>query len=459
MNIGIFSDTYHPQINGVITSINTLKAQLEQRGHTVTIITVKTPIARKSEPGIFRIPSIPFRAFDGMRIGIFYPPPLIKAIRDLKLDIIHTQTEFTVGTFGRLMGKTLGIPVVHTYHTMYEDYLHYVAKTDLNRAILKKLVKKGFGFYMNTCGSIIAPTEKAKEAIEGYGVIRPIFVIPTGIEISSFAAEDEEDLEEQLLEIRKWLGIKKDDRVLLSLGRIAREKSIDVIISETAELLRTRKNLKLLIVGDGPEKANLEALVSRLRLGKSVIFTGWVEHSHAKYYYKLADAFISASTTETQGLTLYEAMAADTVVIAKYDLNLEGVLKDGVNSLIFHQDSQLREKVDLVFGNADLRERLRAEGQKTVQEVSAEKFGERVIKVYADTLQEWKENRKNKGLLKAVGRRVRRAPVQGGAAGEKKSAEKKSRGNQHGEPEPGKLKKKVYRKEEEKAAGKSGIEG
>lgn len=402
MNIGIFSDTYNPQINGVITSINTLKEQLEKQGHTVTIITVKTPLAKKSQPGIFRLPSVPFRPFDGMRVGVFCPPHLVKAVRDLDLDVIHTQTEFTVGTFGRLMGKTLGVPVVHTYHTMYEDYLHYVAKTDLNRAILRKLVKKGFGFYMNTCSAIIAPTEKAKESIEGYGVTRPISIIPTGVEINSFASEDEEDLDEQLLEIREWLGIKKDDQVLLSLGRVAREKSIDVIISETADLLRSKKNLKLLIVGDGPEKSNLEALVSRLRLEKSVIFTGWVEHSHAKYYYKLADAFISASTTETQGLTLYEAMAADTVVIAKYDLNLEGVLKDGENSLIFHQDNQLKEKVEAVFRDSALRERLRASGQKTVQEVSAEKFGQRVEQVYFDAIADWRERRKGKGLLRSV---------------------------------------------------------
>ncbi len=405
MNIGIFSDTYSPQINGVITSFVTLKKELEKRGHNVTIVTVKTPLARENEPGVIRLPSIPFRAFDGMRIGVFYPPQYVSQIRDLKLDIIHTQTEFTVGAFGRMMGKYLHIPVVHTYHTMYEDYVHYMAKTELNKKILKKLTKKGMGFYMNTCAGIIVPTEKTRESIESYGVTKPISVIPTGVELESFGGEeeDQEALRARLKEIRSWLGIRKDDRVLLSLGRVAKEKSIDIIISQIADYLRSHKNVKLLIVGDGPEKANLEQLAARLHLEKSVIFTGWVEHSHAKYYYKLADAFVTASVTETQGLTLYEAMAADTVVIAKYDKNLEGALADGVNSLIFREDDQLKEKVQMVFEDEALKKSLRAAGQETVKNLSAQRFGERVEEVYGKAMVDFQEQLRQEALLEQQG--------------------------------------------------------
>ena len=425
MNIGIFADTYSPQINGVITSFVTLKKQLEKKGHHVTIVTVKTPLAKESEPGVIRVPSIPFRAFDGMRIGVFYLPQYVSMIKALNLDIIHTQTEFTVGTFGRMMGKYLGIPVVHTYHTMYEDYVHYVAKTELNKKILKKLAKKGMGFYMNTCSSIIVPTDKTKESIEGYGVVKPISVIPTGVEISSFAAGNEENLQGELLEIRSWLGIRRDDKVLLSLGRVAKEKSIDVIITQIADFLRNRKDVKLLIVGDGPEKHNLELLVSRLKLEKSVIFTGWVEHSHAKYYYKLADAFITASTTETQGLTLYESMAADTVVIAKYDLNLEGVLRDGVNSLIFRQDEQLSEKVRLIFENEALKESLRTAGQETVQNLSAEKFGDRVEAVYERDIQAYRQKNGQKRSLSEGKTAVKKKKRKGIWKGSEKKLTKK----------------------------------
>ena len=396
MNVGIFSDCYLPQINGVITSTQTLKEELEKRGHTVTVITVKTPLAKKSKKDVLRIPSVPFRAFEGFRIGVFYPPKLLVEIRKLKLDIIHTQTEFSVAMLGRMTGKLLGIPVVHTYHTMYEDYVHYIAKTRVNKVIIKKFAKKGSWFYLRSCQAVIVPSHKTAEALRGYGLKKDMDVIPTGIKISNFEEEDEMELQEKLDGIREWFGWNKEDKILLFLGRVAKEKSIDVIIQQLEPLLKKKKNIKLLVVGDGPEKKNLEILVRELKLENQVIFSGWVEHQETKYYYKLSNAFISASVTETQGLTLYEAMAADTVVIAKYDSNLDGVLQDGKNALIFHRNEELKDKVLTLFSENELEEKLLEEGKKTIDFLSAAHFGEKVEAVYQRVIEQKDQEKKRK---------------------------------------------------------------
>lgn len=153
MNIGIFTDTYYPQINGVVTSVRTLEKELAKRGHKVFVFTVSHPNAKTAYPRVFRLPSMPFVFLPSHRVGVLYSPKAVSIVKKINLDIIHTHTEFSLGLFGRMMAKQLNIPWVHTYHTMYEEYVHYISKGMLNR-LTPKMVANLSRVFCNKCNTI-----------------------------------------------------------------------------------------------------------------------------------------------------------------------------------------------------------------------------------------------------------------------------------------------------------------
>lgn len=233
MNIGIFTDTYFPQLNGVATSVQTLRRELEKKGHQVYIFTPYDPRQQQeTDDHIFRLPSMPFIFVKNYRACFVCPPHILRKIHQLKLDIIHTQTEFSLGFLGKLISTTFGIPMVHTYHTMYEDYVHYIAGGHL---ISAEGAREFSRIFCNTAMAVIAPTQKTERLLLSYGVNKPISIIPTGIDTSHFRKSNYDPAE--ILELRHSLGLKADTPVLISIGRIAKEKSIDVIIGALPKLL------------------------------------------------------------------------------------------------------------------------------------------------------------------------------------------------------------------------------
>lgn len=307
MNIGLFTDTYYPQISGVATSIKTLKTALERQGHNVFIFTTTDPHIKRGdvEPNIFRFSSIPFISFTDRRIayrGIF---EATKVAKEVKLDIVHTQTEFALGTIGKYVAHQLDIPAIHTYHTMYEDYLHYVLNGHLLRPYhVKQFVKT----YLKNMDGVIAPSLRVEALLRRYGTTIPIRVIPTGVDIGAMNTDNNKD-------IRKELGISDDAPVILTLSRIAAEKKIDQILAVMPEIIEKYPKVKLVIAGDGPDVDTLKAQVARLTIEDYVIFAGSVDHGDVGNYYRMADLFVSASDTETQGLTYIEALASGTRAI------------------------------------------------------------------------------------------------------------------------------------------------
>jgi len=240
----------------------------------------------------------------------------------------------------RIVAKRLDIPVVHTYHTMYEDYIHYVSRGIMLKPA-SQFAKKVSKLYCRDCSAIIVPTIKVKDALQQYGLRRHIDVIPTGVNIEPFEKSNFND--QHIRDEKKSFGINENEPVILFIGRIAKEKSIDVIINSMRELTNRIPNCKLLIVGDGPERENLEDLTKNLGIEKSVIFAGEKPWAEIGKYYQMGDVFVGASLTETQGLTFAEAMAAQIPVVAKYDKNLDGIIEDEINGRIFYKDEELSE--------------------------------------------------------------------------------------------------------------------
>jgi 1,2-diacylglycerol 3-alpha-glucosyltransferase len=380
MNIGIFTDAYYPQVSGVVTSTMILKSELIRLGHSVTIITVTHPDVEEME-GIIRLPSIPFFLLPSQRVGVIYSRKIMSKIKKLDLDIIHTQTEFSIGIFGRIVAKRLDIPVVHTYHTMYEDYVHYVSRGIMIKPA-SEIAKKITKLYCRDCSAIIVPTIKVKDALWEYGLRRSIDVIPTGVNIEPFKRSN---YNEQLInDEKKSLGISEKQPVVLFVGRLAKEKSADVIINGMKELTKKIPNCKLLIVGDGPERENLQALSMEIGIGKSVVFAGEKPYADIGKYYQMGDVFVGASLTETQGLTFAEAMAAKIPVVAKYDKNLDGIIEDEVNGRLFYKDEELAGILTQVLLNKEAAMVMVKNAYDGIELLSSKCFGENVEKVYME---------------------------------------------------------------------------
>ncbi|WP_435791637.1 glycosyltransferase family 4 protein [Clostridium sp.] len=380
MNIGIFTDAYYPQVSGVVTSTMILKNELCKLGHNVSIITVTHPEGEEQE-SIIRLPSLPFFLLSSQRVGMIYSHKIMNKIKKLDLDIIHTQTEFSIGLFGRIVARKLDIPVVHTYHTMYEDYIHYVSRGIMLKPA-SEFAKKASKLYCRDCSAIIVPTLKVKDALKNYGLTRHIDVIPTGVNIEPF---QKSNYDENLInEEKRSFGISESQPVVLFIGRIAKEKSVDIIIRSMKELIYKIPDCKLLIVGGGPERENLEVLAKELGIGKSVVFAGERPYANIGKYYQMGDVFVGASLTETQGLTFVEAMASQIPVVAKYDKNLDGTIRDKFNGRFFYKDENLTDILYETLMHKEVSDIMVKNAYDGIEALSSTCFAENVEKVYME---------------------------------------------------------------------------
>lgn len=376
MNIGIFTDTYFPQVSGVATSIKTLKNELERQGNQVYIFTTTDPHVDKDtyEQNIFRFSSIPFISFTDRRIAVRGLFQAYEIAKELNLDIVHTQTEFSMGMIGKFVAKNLNIPVVHTYHTMYEDYLHYVA----NGKLLKPVhVKEGTLAFCYHLSGVIAPSDRVLDKLTDYGVKSDIRIIPTGIDVDMYAEEIKND-------IRQEYHISEETPLMLSISRLAYEKNISEVIDYLPKILDQVPNAMLMIVGDGPAKDDLISQTKALQLNDHVIFTGEVENDHVNAFYRACDVLVSTSKSESQGLTYIEAMAAGLPVVVSASDYTDSLLSAETLGQTFDHDDEfigivthyLKREVDTQTPRAKqiLKKKLTA--------ISAETFGKRVIDFY-----------------------------------------------------------------------------
>ena len=391
MKIGIFTDTYSPDINGVVSSIVTLEKGLQQAGHEVYIITgQKGTIHSSIEGNVLRMPGIELKSLYGYTLSTPYDYAIKNAIEKLNLDIIHVQQEFTVGMFGRLLARTLHIPMIYTYHTMYEDYTHYINKFDLNSVdkVSKKAVHSLSRYLCNSVSGIIAPSPKTKEKLESYGVTRPIYVIPTGLELERFKKENCD--EEKMKEIKAQYGIDENTKLITYLGRIAAEKSIDMVI-DGAKYIQS-ENCKVMIVGGGPSLDDLKEQAKMNGVEDKVIFTGPVQREEVPLYYQISDAFVSASTSETQGITYIEALASGLCVFARPDDVLDELIIDNENGFYFETSEEFANKVDAYLQmNEEIQNTLKENALKSAARYDVNKFVRDMLTVYQTAILDFED--------------------------------------------------------------------
>ncbi|MBE6114232.1 MAG: glycosyltransferase [Erysipelotrichaceae bacterium] len=393
MRIGLFSDTYMPEINGVVTSIVTLQKELEKHGHTVFVVTTAPSALHVQKDGnILRLPGIEIKKLYGYRMSSPFSVVGLNDIATMHLDIIHVHTEFGIGTFARIVSKLLSIPIVATYHTLYEDYTHYLnfvqsATIDKTLRSLAGSLSKAYG---TMCHELIAPSEKTRDILKGYGVEKEIHVIPTGLELSKFSRANFDS--KQLQQLRTSLGIQEHEKVLLFVGRIAVEKAIDMILQSMQILVTRNVSVKAVIVGGGPYLDELKYLAKKLDLVDHVVFTDKKPNSEVPMYYAMSDMFVSASTSETQGLTFIEAIASESVVFAKERNILSDIIIEGESGYYFDDSNELARKIEEHISlPSQKQQQIVKKGLEMIQPLGSQPFYEAVYKVYLNAISKQKD--------------------------------------------------------------------
>ena len=384
MRIGIFTDSYYPHISGVATSIEMLKEALTNMGHKVYIVAPNLENYKfiyEKDKGIILLPGIKTGLYKLRITGIYSTRAMQIIKKEWKLDIIHSQTEASIGTFSHIVAKRLNIPVVHTYHTLYEDYVYYVTHGHFDNIVKKGLARYTKYYYDHKCDELIVPTEKIKDIFNNkYNIKRNMHVIPSGIDLKKLYPTF--TLKKKAKELRKKYKIADDDFIIGSVGRVAKEKSFDRVIKNLCELVKMNKKIKFLLVGDGPQLEEIKALAKKLEVDKNVILTGLVDYDLMPAYYQVFDVMVSFSKTETQGLTIIEALAASKPVVCIDDISFRSMVQNKYNGYLFKNNEEYKKYIlDLVY-DKQLYKTISMNAKNSTYSYSKEVFASNVLKVY-----------------------------------------------------------------------------
>lgn len=364
MRIGIFTECYHPTLNGVVVSIDAFREVLEARGHKYFIFAPKTKGYQDEKgSGVYRHLSFRWPGQKNYPLAWpFFSQKEIEQIDDLKLDLIHPQHLFTMGKFGLKVGQLLNIPVIHTYHTLIAEYTHYVPLfSNLAKDMIVGMSRK----YCNKCDQIVTPSPSMKKVLISYGVRTPIESIPTGVDLDDFKNPYHKEVLKE-----KW-HIPENQKILLYVSRIAREKNLDFLFESIKRLARRRNDFHLLMVGGGPELAYYQSKIVEWGLESVITFTGMQPKEITNRFFGAADIFVFPSVTETQGIVITEAQAAGIPVVAINKMGPSDLIKDGVDGFLTSlKNEEFSAKIEKLLEDRDLRKRMGERGKKNAEKYS-----------------------------------------------------------------------------------------
>ena len=377
MKILITTDLFNVSTNGVVTSVRNLLGELEAKGHDVRVLTFSENLESRKEENIYYIKSMPIGfIYPDVRMPISYRNKLVKELIEWNPDVIHSQCEFFSYQFAQRISKLTGAPIVHTYHTLYEDYVTYVIPS---KRVGKLAVRKLSRMRLRKAKTVIAPTSKVEHTLRVYGLKNDIQIVPSGVSIKQhhYRMTEEERQKKRLV-----LGIPEGNKVLLNLGRLGTEKNLGELVEFFAEALKRNQQLTFLIVGDGPAKKELEEQAAELGIAEQVIFTGMVPPALVQEYYQLADVFVSASTSETQGLTYIEAAANGLPLLCRKDDVLCDVVRDGENGYQYTTQSEFLEYLDKMMQDNQWRKEAGRISEEIAETFDKSHFGDTMETIY-----------------------------------------------------------------------------
>ena len=383
MKIGIFTDAYEPHISGVTTSIKMLKTALEKMHHEVYIVTANldnNKFIYDKKNKIIYLPGIKTGIYETKLTGI-YSKKAMKIIKEWNLDVIHSQTEFGVGYFSRIVAKKLSLPIVQTYHTLYEDYVHYVTHGHFDNFAKKLAIKITKYYCEKRCDELIVPTDKIKDLfINKYNIIKQVNVIPTGIDIDKFKITP--SMKKNIQTIKNKYKIKDTDFIIGSVGRIAPEKSFDKLLYNIKDMIKVNTNIKVLLVGGGPDLDNLKKLTKKLNLENYVIFTDKIDYDLVPTYFNIFNVVVSFSKTETQGLTIIEGLAASKPTLCIEDDSFRAMIEPNYNGYLFKNDTEFKDYIFKLMNDQKLYKDMSTNARNSTYKYSKEVFAADILKVY-----------------------------------------------------------------------------
>ena len=328
MRVGLFTNNYLPFCGGVTISVETLRRGLEGRGHEVWTFAPRFPGAPETDPRVVRFPSIPAATYPEFALAVPWAPRIGRRVSRLGLDVFHAHHPFLLGPAGRRMARRLGRPLVFTYHTRYEKYAHYVP---LTRPLVEAAALRLSTRFAASADAVIAPSALVRDQLRARGVTAPIAVVPTGVDLERFRPSGG-------VAARHALGLAGSTPLVLYVGRLDREKSVDRVLLAFDRIAGTLSGAQLWLVGQGKEAEPLRRLAASLGAGDRVHFAGVRAHASLATWYQAADLFLFASETETQGLVLAEAAACGLPAVTVIAPGCDEVVHDGETGILTKGD-------------------------------------------------------------------------------------------------------------------------
>jgi len=382
MRVGIFTNTYHPAVNGVANCVAAYREGLLDGGHEVTVFApAPQGYDSRSDPDdIFRFPALPIPMDLDYSIAMPYSSAVMKALRARQFDVIHTQHPVWVGAWGAWYARWSDVPLVTTVHTEYELFAPMVP---LPTALVEMYLNLRVTSYCNKCQVVTTPVESTRRRLEEQGVTTPLEILPNPIRVSDFAEADGS-------RVRQELGI--DDEVVLIgfVGRLSREKNLRVLIEAVEQVLGQRKEAAFVLVGAGPELDSIKKRIRDLEEAKRAFFVGSVAYQDIPPYQAAIDVMVTASLSETQPLAYTEAMAAGTPIVALRAPGAADMVADGVNGLLSEVEDGaqgLAQKILRVVDDSDLRSKLVQGAQNSAQQFDVAHVTDRLVAIYNHALE------------------------------------------------------------------------
>ena len=328
MRVALFTNNYLPFCGGVTVSVETLRAGLEAAGHEAWVFGPRFAGAPESRPRVVRYPSIPAMTYPEFALAVPYSRRIARRVAALDFDVFHAHHPFLLGPAARRLARRARRPLVFTYHTRYEKYAHYVP---LRRPLVEALALALSRRFAASADAVIAPSAVIRDELQARGVAAPIAVVPTGVDPSHFRPGER-------AAARAGLGLPAEDPLLLYVGRLDREKSVDRVLLAFERVASTLPAARLVLVGRGTEAERLGRLAGALSGADRICFLGARPHATLPLYYQAADVFLFASETETQGLVLAEAAACGVPAVAVSAPGCDEVVRDGETGVLTKSD-------------------------------------------------------------------------------------------------------------------------
>lgn len=393
MRVALFTEVYLPAVNGVVTHVKTLKEGLELLGHKAIIVTADANVKKtQASKDILYCPAIRLEKIYGYDVASPISTDRLKLIKDFNPDVIHIHNEFGIGLSGVIIARMLKIPLVYTMHTMYDDYVYYVANNKPARKLLTSASHQYAKILATAASAITGPSKKVEEYFRRCGVNKTVTVIPNSVETDVFNRYSVD--KEKSHAVRQKYGFKETDLVFCFCGRMGQEKNIDTLLEFWAKNVKPEDGMKLLLIGGGPQIDEFREASKRLNITDTVVFTDRVEHKDIPPYYAACDCYITASLTECHSISMMEGQATGMPVLTIRDELNTDQIEEGINGFFFRDADEMYKHMQYLKSlSAEELDRLKAVSRESIVSSGTKSIAEKLLTVYDGAIRDYNRKR------------------------------------------------------------------